>query len=165
MTIHRGSIPNFSNEFGKCSPRYFSSLSVEWPRYTKRERGDRCWLGGQLIFFWGDIFCCIKPQMGERDGGKAAEWAYKGMTQGALKLLAYPHISPLDGKIHVFPTPRTFLWCLTKVNWRIVLSYKSILLCHEISDKYRVLDILSNILYHIEYCSDRKRRSAGCSTS
>ena len=26
-------------------------IRVEWPRYTKRERKDRCWLGGQLLFF------------------------------------------------------------------------------------------------------------------
>ena len=24
---------------------------VEWPRYMKRERRDRYWLGGQLLFF------------------------------------------------------------------------------------------------------------------
>ena len=28
-----------------------STPSAEWPRYTKRERRDRCWLGGQLLFF------------------------------------------------------------------------------------------------------------------
>ena len=86
-----------------------SMSSVGWPRYTKRERRDRCWLKGKLLFFWGDVSCCIKPQMSERNGGKTAEWAYGGMTQGASKLLAYPDISPLDGEIHVFPSLGTFL--------------------------------------------------------
>ena len=62
---------------------------VEWPRYTERERTDRCWLGGQLLFFWGH-FSCIKPQMRGRNGGKAAEWAYGGISQGAKSTLPIP---------------------------------------------------------------------------
>ena len=112
-----------------------STPSVEWPRHIKRGRRDRCWLGGQLLFFWGDFSCCIKPQMWKRDGGKTAEWAYGGMTQGPWKHLAHPDIFPPDGEIHVFPTPRTFLWYLARVNWRIALSYKSILHYHGVSDK------------------------------
>ena len=73
--------------------------------------------------------------MSERNGGKTAEWAYGGMTQGASKLLAYPDISPLDDEKHVFPTLRTFLWYLPRINWRIVLPYKSILHCHGVSGK------------------------------
>ena len=37
-----------------------SILAVEWPRYIKRGRKDRCWLGGQLFFIWGDVSCGIK---------------------------------------------------------------------------------------------------------
>ena len=36
---------------------------VEVPRNTERERRDRCWLGGHLLFFRGDFSWCIKPQM------------------------------------------------------------------------------------------------------
>ena len=25
---------------------------VEWPRYKEKGRKVRCWLGGQLLFFW-----------------------------------------------------------------------------------------------------------------
>ena len=33
---------------------------VEWPRYIEKGRKVRCWLGEQLLFFWGD-FSCINP--------------------------------------------------------------------------------------------------------
>ena len=29
--------------------------SVVWPRYVERGRWVRCWLGGQLLFFWSDF--------------------------------------------------------------------------------------------------------------
>ena len=40
-----------------------STSSVEWPRYVERGRKDRCWLGGQPLFFLGDFSCYIKPNM------------------------------------------------------------------------------------------------------
>ena len=38
-----------------------TTSSVVWPRYKERGRKVRCWLGGQLLFFWGDFSCCINP--------------------------------------------------------------------------------------------------------
>ena len=102
--------------------------------YKKGTQGSVL-LRGQLLFFCGHFSCCIKPQMSERNGGKTAEWAYGGMTQGASKRLAYPDISPLHDDKHVFTTLRTFLWYLPRINWRIVLPYKSILHCHGVSGK------------------------------
>ena len=111
-----------------------STPSVKWPRYTKRERKDRCWLGGQLLFIWGDFSCCIKPQMWEewREDCRVSLW---GMTQGAPKLLAYPDISPLDGEYTYSLLLERSPWYLARINWRIVLSCKSILHCHGASDK------------------------------
>ena len=40
--------------------------SVEWPRHIEKGRKVRCWLGGQLLFFWGDFSCCINPQISDR---------------------------------------------------------------------------------------------------
>ena len=34
---------------------------VEWPRCIEKGRKVRCWLGEQLLFFWGDLSCCINP--------------------------------------------------------------------------------------------------------
>ena len=87
--------------------------------------------------------------------GKAAEWACGGMTQGGQGSLSYPDISPLDGEMHGFPTLETFLWYSAARVFYDTMEYPT---------KYCVLEILSNILYHIEY-SDRTRRSAGCPTS
>ena len=78
------------------------------------------------------------------------------MTQGAQRSLPYPDISPLDGEIHVFPTLGTFLWYLATRVFYTATEYPT---------KYCVLEILSNILYHIEYSSDHTRGSAGCPTS
>ena len=60
----------YQNNFGWLRTTCINSRTVEWPRYTERERRDRCWLGGQLLFFWGDFSCCIKPQMRGRNGGR-----------------------------------------------------------------------------------------------
>ena len=38
-----------------------STSCVEWPRYIEKGRKVRCWLGEQLLFFWGDFSCCINP--------------------------------------------------------------------------------------------------------
>ena len=35
--------------------------SVEWPRCIEKGRKVRCWLGEQLLFFWGDFSCCTNP--------------------------------------------------------------------------------------------------------
>ena len=78
------------------------------------------------------------------------------MTQGAQRSLPYPDISPLDGEIHVFPTLGTFLWYSAARVFYDATEYPT---------KYCVLETLSNILYHIEYSSDRTRGSAGCPTS
>ena len=88
--------------------------------------------------------------------GKAAEWAYGGMTQGAQRSLPYPDISPLDSEIHVFPTLGTFLWYLAARVFYNATEYPT---------KYCVLEIVSNIVYHIEDSSDHRRGSAGCPTS
>ena len=46
-----------------------STSSVEWPRCIERGRKNRCWLGGQLLFFLGVFSCHIKPHMWERNRG------------------------------------------------------------------------------------------------
>ena len=84
--------------------------------------------------------------------GKAAEWAYGGMTQGARRSLPYPDISPLDGEIHVFPTLKTFLWYLATRVFYTATEYPT---------KYCILEILSNILYPIEYSYDFTEVTAG----
>ena len=88
--------------------------------------------------------------------GKAAEWAYGEMAQNAQRSLPSPDIFPLDGEIHVFPTPGTFFWYLVTRVFFTATEYPT---------KYCILEILSNILYHIEYSSDHARGSAGCPTS
>ena len=84
--------------------------------------------------------------------GKAAEWAYGGMTQGAQRSLPYPDISPLDSEIHVFPTLGTFLWYLAARVFYNATEYPT---------KYCILEILSNILYPIEYSYDFTEVPAG----
>ena len=49
------------------------------------------------------------------EGGLQSE-PLGGMAQRISKNLAYPDIPPLDGEIHVFPTLRTFLWYLARIN-------------------------------------------------
>ena len=76
----------------------------------RKGRKVRCWLGGQLLFFWGDFSFCIKTSHVRAEG--------KGC--------------------------RVSLWG---------------------DDSRSVIDLQSNILYHIEYSSDHPRGSAGCPTS
>ena len=78
------------------------------------------------------------------------------MTQGAQRSLPFPDISPLDGEIHVFPTLGTFPWYSAARVFYDATEYPT---------KYCVLEILRNILYHIEYSSDHTRRSVSCPTS
>ena len=109
------------------------------------------------VFSFGETSLCVLHLSCERGmEGKAAEWAYGGMTQGAQRSLPYPDISPVDGVIHVFPTLGTFLWYLATRVFHTASEYLT---------KYCVLEILSNILYHIEYFSDHTRWSADCPTS
>ena len=37
------------------------SAIVVWARCIEKGRKVRCWLGEQLLFFWGDFSCCINP--------------------------------------------------------------------------------------------------------
>ena len=81
--------------------------------YGREPRDCRCWLGGQLLFF------IVYWTSDER------EWKGRLTSEpvgGWLKVhLTHLDISPLDGEIHVFPTPRTFLWRLAKSSRRIFL--------------------------------------------
>ena len=77
------------------------------------------------------------------------------MTQGAQRSLPYPDISPLDGEIHVFPTLGTFLWYLATRVFYTATEYPT---------KYCILEILSNILYPIEYSYAFTEVSAGYQT-
>ena len=95
-----------------------STPCVKWPRLEKG-RKVRCWLGGQLLFFWGYFSCFINPYMsdGKWRGGcrgslscRAAEWACGGMTPGATTLLGSFRHFRIHVEIHVFPTHGTFLW-------------------------------------------------------
>ena len=67
------------------------------------------------------------------------------MTQEAQRFLPHSDISPLDGEIHVFPTHGTFLKYLTTRIFYIATEYPTKY------SVYSVLQILSNILYPIEY--------------
>ena len=84
--------------------------------------------------------------------GKAAEWACGGMTQGGQGSLSYPDISPLDGEMHGFPTLETFLWYSAARVFYDATEYPT---------KYCILEILSNILYPIEYSDDFTEVPAG----
>ena len=53
---------------------------------------------------------------------------------------------------------------MARINLRIILSYKSILHRHGVSEKYCVVEIPSNILYHIEYSYDYTEVAAGYPT-
>ena len=110
-------------------------------------RKVRCWLGEQLLFFWGD-FSCINPQMSEKKWRGYCRVSLWGHDSRSSALLPHSDISPLDGEIHVFPTLGTFLWYLTTRTFYIATEYPT---------KYCVLEILSSILYHIEYSSDHTR--------
>ena len=77
------------------------------------------------------------------------------MTQGAQRSLRYPDISPLDGKIHVFPTLGTFLWYLATRVFYTATEYPI---------KYCIQEILSSILYPIEYSYDYTEVPAGYPT-
>ena len=57
-----------SRRRGLISPK----LLCEVAGVYRRERRDyRCWLRGRLIFYLGDLSCCIKPEMVRGNGGKA----------------------------------------------------------------------------------------------
>ena len=75
------------------------------------------------------------------------------MTQGASKLLAYPDISPLDEE----RSSGTWLKLIDGLFYPTRVFYTAT----EYPTTYCVLEILSNILYHIEHSSDHTRGSAG----
>ena len=47
------------------TPRLFYLGYYRMAGIYERERRDPCWLGGQLLFFYGNFSCSLKPQMRE----------------------------------------------------------------------------------------------------
>ena len=103
-----------------------STPSVEWPRYVERGRRVRCWLGWQLLFFWGGFSCCINPQMSERKWSGHCRVSLWGHDSRSSALLAsFRHFSARRGNTRI-----PYSW-----NVPLVPDYKNIIHCHGISDK------------------------------
>ena len=47
--------------------------SVVWPRYIEKGRKVRCWLGGQLLFFWETCLVVLTLRCQIGNGGETAE--------------------------------------------------------------------------------------------
>ena len=118
---------------------------VEWPRCIERDARFGAGLEGSFSSFGETSLVVLTLRCQRGNGGETAEWAYGGMTQGARGSLPHSDISPLDGEIHVFPILGTFLWYLTTIIFYIATEYPTKY------SVYSVLQILSNILYPIEY--------------
>ena len=133
--------------------------TVECPKYVGRGRKVRCWLGGQLLFFWIGFSFVLKPQLWERNGGQGCRVSLWGHDSRSSALLAsFRHFSPRRVNTRI-----PYSW-----NVPLVPDDESVLHCHGVSDKvlcfrnpkqysipYRIF--LSSILYHIEYSSDHTR--------
>ena len=99
-----------------------SVMFAKWPRLEKG-RKVRCWLGGQLLFFWGYFPCFINPYMsdGKRRGGclgslscRVSLWGDDSRSYNA------------PGLIPIFSdTPRKYTYSLPKERSS---DYKNILL-------------------------------------
>ena len=105
--------------------------NVVWPRYVERGRWVRCWLGGQLLFFWSD-FSVVRER--KRASCRVSLWGDDSRSYNA------------PGLIPTSPIPRG--------NTRIPYSWNVPLITRILYRKFqwcRILKILSNILCPIEY--------------
>ena len=123
--------------------------SVEWPRYIGRRRKARCWLGGQFLFFWIGFSFCIKPHMRDRNEGKGCRVSLWGDDSRSYNA---PGFIPI------------FLRYTGKYTYSSLLERFSGTWLQEYSTMPRVLEIQSNILYHIEYSYDYTQVPAGYPT-
>ena len=112
-----------------------STSSVEWPRYIGMRRKVRCWLGEQLLFLGIGFSFRSKTShvRAEGNGRRVSLWGDDSRSYNA------PGLIP------------TFLRYTGKYTYSLLLERSSVTWLQEYSTMPRVLEILSNILYRVEY--------------